>query len=210
MTDTLLQEVDAALRADRVAKLWHQHKHAIIGVAGAIILATAASNAWQSYREYQGGKTLAALDAAKSLMGAGKQEEAATAFGAVAARAHGETKALALTWQGRALASAGKTTEAVSVLSEATTSGVNLWSDIACLRLAGLDAKAAAPCLGAKTDSPLKELRAQWAAANAWEAGDKEGAVKALEAMAADEKTSLETREQVKQWLAVVNAQGKK
>lgn len=205
MTDNLLQEVDAALRADRAADLWNKHKSSIIGVALAIVLATAANSAWQYYRELQGGKTLAALSEAKTQMLAGKNEDAAQAFAHVAASEHGEMKALALVWQARALSSAGKTDEAVKVLSEATATGANLWSDMACLRLAGLDAAAAKSCLEAKDDSPLKELRAEWAVANLWEQGDSATATKSLEAMIADKKTSPDTREQLTQWLAVMN-----
>ncbi len=204
MTDNILQEVDAALRADRAAGLWHKHKTSILTVMAAIIFATAAQSGWQYYREQRGGALLEKLSAAKALMVSGKSENAAQQFAAIADAASGEMKALALVWQARAETTMGKGEVATKTLIAATQTGVNLWSDIACLRLAGLDATAAKPCLEAKTESPLKDVRAQWAAANAWEQGDSATAIAAVEAMIADEKTSLDSKQQLEQWLAVM------
>lgn len=207
MSDNLLQEIDAAMRADRAASLWQKHKTLIIGIAAAIVCVTAVQSIWQYYREVRGGRVLAQLEAAKSIMLSGQHEQAAKGFAEVANDTRGEVKALALVWQSRALTAAGKTEEAAAALTQATETGASLWSDLACLRLAGLNAAAAKPCLGAKDDSPLQPLRAQWAAANAWEQGDAAGAMKAIEAMIADEKTAETAREQLTGWLAVMKAQ---
>lgn len=210
MADSLLREVDEALRADRAANLWNTYKKPLIAIAVALVLGTAAKSAWHSYREAEGGKILTRLEAAKNLMIAEKPEEAAKQFAAVAADTSGEMKSLALVWQSRAEIGAKNREGAVKVLTEAASTGASLWADIACLRLAGLDATAAKPCLNADANSPLKAERAQWAAASAWAEGDSAAAVKRLEAMVADEKLSSDTRAQLEQWLNAIKAQSEK
>jgi hypothetical protein len=210
MADSLLKEVDEALRADRAASLWNQYKRTIITIAVVLVVATAAKSGWQSYREARGGEMLAKLSEAKNLIVAEKPAEAAKQFAEIAAGASGELKALALVWQSRAELAGNNKEAAAKALTDATATGANLWADVACLRLAGLDAAAAKPCLNASSNSPLKAERAQWAAAGAWAEGDKDAATKSLEAMIADEKTSVDERERLTQWLAVVKPQEQK
>ena len=207
MADTLLQEVDEALRAERAGALWAKYRGTIIGVAVALVLGVAAKTGWQHYREAKGGEMLVKLTEAQTLLEGGKPVEAATAFGAIAAEATGEFKDLALVWQSRALLNAGKKDEAIAPLKAAVADGASLWSDIACLRLAGLDAAAADSCLGAKTASPLAAIRAQWSAANLWAKGDVSGAKAMLEALIADKNTTPDTSARLTQWLALMNAQ---
>lgn len=203
-TDSLLREVDEALRADRALSLWQQHRKTIIGMALALVLGTAASNVWQHYREARGGDTLYALSQAEKLLATGKAEEAAAGFKAVADQAGSELKPLAMIWQARALVLAGKPEEAAAALKEAA-SGKGLWADIACLRLAGLNAKEAT-CLSNAQTSPLASTRAEWAAAEAWAKGDATTAIAALEKIIADPATPPETSARLTQWLAIMKA----
>ncbi len=205
MADSLLEEVDQALRADRAGALWSTYRKPLYAIAAALVLGTAANSAWQSYREAKGGALLLKLTQAQKLMDAGKSGDAAKAFGDVAASASGEFKDLALVWQSRALVQSGKMDDAVNALKTAATGGHNLWADIACLRLAGLDAASAEGCLSAKANSPLAATRAQWAAANLWAKGDVAGAKAALEAMIADKNTSADTAARLTQWLTLMN-----
>jgi hypothetical protein len=193
MADNLLQEVDQALRADHAAALWAKHRNTIIAAIAGVILLTAANSVWQHFREVRGGETLQALIESQKLLDDGKPAEA-----------------LALVWQSRALMAQGKKTEAVDALKIAVADGDSLWADIACLRLGGLDAKAAT-CLDAKKNSPLASTRAEWAAAQAWAKGDRKVAIASIEKLIADKDTSAEARERLAQWLASMNAQeGKK
>ena len=205
MADSLLKEVDDALRADRAAGLWNKHKGSIIALVAALILGTAINSGWQQYRQAQGGKTLLALTKNQELLKAGKAEDAAKGFAEVAASAEGDLQALAQVWQARALIAAEKKDEAIAVLKTASA-GTSLWADIACMRLAGLDAKAAT-CLSAAAASPLAGERAQWAAATAWGNGDRDAALAALEKLIADENTSQEARAQLLQWQATMKAE---
>ncbi len=209
MADSLLKEVDEALRADRAAGLWHSHKKTIVAFIVALILGTAANSAWQHIRHVRGGETLSQLIENQKRLDGGKFEEAAAGFAAIASDNRGELRALAQVWQSRALVAAGKKDEAVAVLKSASE-GKNLWSDIACLRLAGLNAKEAA-CLNIAQDSPLASERAQWNAANAWGNGERDKSIAGLEKLIADESTSQETRARLMQWQASMKAQqGKK
>ena len=207
MADSLLQEVDAALRADRAGALWQKHRGFIITVAVLMVAATAANSAWQAYREARGARMLTALTESKELLIEGKAADAAKGFKVIADGASGEFRDLALVWQARALLAANKKGEAIAALQTAVADGSSLWTDIACLRLAGLDAKAAAPCLVAKENSPLAATRAEWSAASAWAKGDHAAAIASIEKLLANPDTSADARERLTQWLASMKAE---
>ena len=206
MADHLVQEVDDALRADRVEAWWRANKTSVITFIVALILGTAANSAWQHYREVKGGHMLAELSVNQQLLAQGKNEDAANGFKAIADSASGEFQDLALVWESRALVAAGKKDEAVEALKRAVAGSSNLWSDIACLRLAGLDATAAAPCLAAPGASPLASIRAEWSAANQWATGDKAAAMTAIEKQLENKDITDDSRERLTQWLAVMKA----
>lgn len=206
MADSLLQEVDEALRADRAALLWKKYRATVIAVAALLVLGTALNSGWQYYRQAQGGKALFALTQSQKLLEAGKASEAATSFKAVADGASGELKALALIWQARALVMEGKKDEAAAALNAAVATGQSVWADIACLRLAGLDSKAGS-CLGASSKSPLASTRAEWAAADAWVKGEHEVALAAIDKLIADESASQDARARLLQWRVSMKTQ---
>lgn len=204
MADSLLQEVDDDLRAERLNRLWQQNKKTLLAFVIALILGTAANAAWQHYREVKGGHMLAMLSENQQLLEHGKAEDAAKGFKTIADGASGEFKDLALVWESRALFAAGKKDEAAAPLKEAVAGSSNLWSDIACLRLAGLDANAAVSCLAATSNSPLASTRAEWSAANQWANGDTDGAMAAIEKQLANKDLTQDSRERLTQWLAVM------
>lgn len=206
MADSLLQEVDEALRADKAGALWAKYRTPLFAIAAALILGVAANAAWQAYREAKGGALLIKLTDAQKLLDGGKAADAAKAFGDIAAGASGEFKDLALVWQSRALVLSGKKDEAVTALKTAVADGHSLWADIACLRLAGLDAASAKTCLSANATSPLAATRAEWAAANLWAKGDVAGAKAAIEKILADKNISGDTSARLTQWLSIMNA----
>jgi len=210
MADSLLKEVDDALRADRAGALWRKHRRFIITLGVIVIAATAANSAWQSYREARGGRILAALVANQQLLEHGNISEAAEGFQSIAAGADGDFKDLALIWQSRALMAAHKKPEAIAALSEAVASGDGLWNDVACLRLAGLDADAAKPCLAASNTSPLAHTRFEWHAAAAWARGEPAIARTTIAALLADPETDANSRARLVQWQASIDAMGTK
>ena len=207
MADHMIQDVDDALRADKFHEFWRQYRMLFLSIAVALILGTALHGVWQHQREIKGGEMLARLSANEKLLVENKAVEAAQGFGAIAKDASGEFKDLALVWQARALIAADKKEEAVSALKAAVSDGHNLWTDIACLRLAGLDRDAAAPCLAASNSSPLASTRAEWSAANLWAKGDTAGASAAIEKLLANPKTGADSRQRLSQWLASIKSQ---
>lgn len=204
----LLREVDEALRADRAANLWRQYRKTVLTIAAAIVLGTAAHSGWQHYREAKGGEWLLQLSEGRKLLDSGKTEEAITNFASVASETRGETKALAQVWQARALVVAERHDEAKTLLKAAAV-GNGLWADIACLRLAGLDA-GQADCLVAAHASPLAAVRGEWATAGLWQKGEREAALANLEKMIVSPTTSQDARGRLMQWQAVMKAQEKK
>lgn len=206
MADSLLKEVDDALRADRASALWNTHKKTVIAFAAALVIGTSANSVWQSYQQRKGGETLAALSTSQQLLNGGNAAEAAAGFKKIAGDTRGEVKALALVWQARALLAAKQTPEAIAALKEAVADGHTLWSDIACLRLAGLDAAAAAPCLADSTASPLAATRAEWSAASLWSSGKTAEAIASLDKQIANADTSPEGKARLSQWAAGMKA----
>ena len=207
MADSLLKEVDQAMRADRAAALWAKHRQTVIMCVVALILGTAANSAWQYIRETRGAEKMLAFSESQKLLVAGKPADAAKAFAAIADDSRGELHDLARIWQARALSTQGKKPEAISALKQAVA-GDSVWADIACLRLAGLDSKESS-CLSAQKNSPLATTRAEWDAANMWAKGDSKAAIASIEAQIADKDTSDAARDRLTQWLAGMKAQAK-
>ncbi len=211
MADNLLSEVDQALRAERAVALWRTYRTRLIALAALLIAAVAGNSLWQYQREWRGSETMRALAAAQTLLAEKKPLEAAKAFSNVVMTGHGSVRTLARIWQAKALVIANNEPEAVAVLKTAvSTSHGDVWGDIACLRLAALDAASAEPCLTAAGDSPLATTRTEWRIAEYWAAGEDEKAIAALEALLAstakDETINPEARERWTQWLATLNA----
>lgn len=204
MADHLLDEVNADVRAAQLENLWQRYRKPLaVAIIGVLVL-TAVNSIWQHYQEKRGGELLLALVDAKALYDAGKFTDAAQAFEAAAGNAHGENRALTTLWQGRALIAAGEKQKAIAVLKE-TAQEKNLWSDLACLRLAGLD-EASATCLAATHDSPLASQRRAWQAASDWKSGKTTQAIETLEELATSSSEPEASRAQINQWLATLRA----
>ena len=84
----IFQEVDEELRHDKWLQLWKQYQNYVIGLAGLIVVGTAAFTYWNYYdrqqREAEGLRYALALDDARS----GKLAEAADALNSLAGSAH--------------------------------------------------------------------------------------------------------------------------
>ncbi|MES2984384.1 MAG: tetratricopeptide repeat protein [Pseudomonadota bacterium] len=206
MADSLIREVDEALRADKIDQFWAKYRAAILFFCVALVVATAAVSMWNHYQEKRGGALMLRFAEAQVLFESGTLDEAAAGYAAIAADTSGELRDLAQLWQARALISAEKTSAAVPVLKDAASNGKSLWADIACLRLAGIDAKEAT-CLSDGKASPLASEKAQWAAASQWAAGDHDGAIASIEKQIADAATSPDARARLSQWLLSMKAQ---
>lgn len=203
MVDLLLSEVDADVRAEKMAALWRQWRQPVAVFCVTLVLVTAGVQGWNHHRQTRGARWLNQLAMAQKMLDSGKPAEAATGFAEVASHASGEARSIAQLWQARALVAANQTPEAVAVLKAATQGDASLWSDLACLRLAALEPKAAS-CLSVKSGSPLQRQRQLWHAAQRVQQGDKATARQTLSELAADEGAPPATRAMAAQWLASI------
>ena len=89
MTDNLLNEVDADLRAERMHQLWLRHRFTLLLAVVAIILASAGSTLWQNYQEKRGGEQLLAFRNAQALYEKGETQKAAEGFAALTSHTNG-------------------------------------------------------------------------------------------------------------------------
>lgn len=203
MADRLLQEVNADIRAEKMAVLWKRYRQPLAVFCVALVLATAAGQWWQHHRETRGVEWMAQLSSAQQMLTIGDAEGAASAFGAVADEAGGDARDIARIWQARALVAADKKPDAIAALKRIDLRQATLWSDIACLRLAALDAREAG-CLAAAAVSTLRSPRALWQAATEWEAGDKTKAAATLDALIADADAPEPIRAEAQSWRSAI------
>ena len=205
MADSLLNEVDADVRAERLNQLWLRYRFTLLFAVIAIILATAGATLWQNYQEKRGGELLLQFTHAQKLYAKNDFAGAADAFAGLAKTTNGDVSTLAQLWEGRALVKDARTDEATAVFKTAAARNDGIWADIACLRLASVDIDAAT-CLTSKQESPLANSRHEWHAANLWAAGKKDEAVALLEQLQTSADTSDATRATTAQWLATMRA----
>src|SRR3569832_381254 len=142
MADLLLNEIDEALRHDRMVALWHEWRKPLFYGAIALILGTAGASVWRDHREKVGQAAMETLTDGRSAYSKGDFAGAAASFHTVAGENGGALNDIARLWEGRALLAGGKKDEAVVVFAGlvAKPEGSDLlWRDLACLRLAGID-----------------------------------------------------------------------
>ncbi len=106
MTD-ILREVDEAMRVEKMARMWEEHKTVLITGITALILGTAAHSAWNAYdaskKRESTGAFISALDSAKPLE---QLEKLAT-------EESGSNRSLPLMSAASKAVAAGKFTEAI-------------------------------------------------------------------------------------------------
>jgi hypothetical protein len=201
--DPLLSEVDADVRAERLAQAWRTWRQPLAVFCVTLILATAAVQIWKRHQERVGGEALLKLTEAQSLLQKGKPAEAAKEFAEVAENTNGETRDIALLWQGHAESVAGHTEAAIAALMPVVEHGPGLWSDLACLRLVSLDQKQAA-CLE-KSEGALGLQKLEWNAALLWSKGSHSEAIETLKMIAESTKTENGVRAAAQRWLQVID-----
>ena len=207
--DTLLREVDDAVRHDAMVQLIRRYRKPVLAAALALILVTAGHSVWQDYAEKRGGETFALIDQGQHQFESGKYDEAAKNFASAAdGSLTGSAKDMAHLWQGRALAKAGRDGEAAAIYENLATKPQGheaIWPDLACLRLVAIDESKNA-CLGARGNTPLKTQRDLLLAASLWKQGKTAEAATLLKTLAASEDTPPATRALAQQFAAAVTA----
>lgn len=201
--DSLLREVEDALRYDRLMNLWRQYRAPFFAAVIALIVATAGGSLWREYRESRATDTLGALASAHRFYEQGRYDAAAKGFAQAEEEAFtGEARDLARLWQGRALEQGGESEKAVDTyasLADKPQGGDLIWRDLACLHLAGIAGERAADCLKAG-GSPLQHERALIEAARLWQAGDAKAADAKLAALAEDANAAEPLRRRAREY----------
>jgi len=204
--DSLLREVDDAVRHDRMLALWQRYRQPLFAAAIALVVATAGGSVWNGYQEKKAGESMQQFAIAQAQYDAGAYKDAADSFATTADIAlKGELRDLAQLWEARALEAGGKKNAAVKRLEELATNpqgGDLVWRDLACLRLVGIDSSKTA-CLkdGA---SPLAGERDLVRAAVLWQDGKADEAAALLTKLANDPNANDSVRTRAQQYLSAV------
>lgn len=209
--DSLMREVDDAVRHDKMMSAWNQFKMPLIYAAVALVIVTAGSSIWKNYQQGQAEKITLAFDAARTLYLDAKYDESAKAFDALTHQTRGELADMSKLWRARALLAGGKQKTALRTLQNIVIApeGRDLfWRDMACLHVIGLvktTAEVPEQCSG-KTDSPLASVLTQFYVAGKWSEGDNEAADAALKKLIEDESTPLALKMQARTFEPAIRA----
>lgn len=210
-SDPLLREVDEALRHDRLMEQWQQYRMPLLIAAIVFVVVSLGFTQWRNYREAKAGNAMEEFAAAQQLMKEEKFAPAAQAFSDIAQHSFTHELAdLAHLWQARALSEAKQTPAAIQILQALVAqpqSKQRIWRDIACIRLATLDA-AQSSCLALNDGSPLNGERSLLRAAQLWHDDHAEEARLLLQALLDNTQTPESVRENARRYLAVIAPSG--
>lgn len=210
-TDSLLREVDDAVRHDRMVALWRKYRAPLLAAAIALIVVTAGAGLWKGYQEKRAGEAMQQFTIAQQRYASGEFARAADDFATTADMApRAALRDLAHLWQGRALAQQGKTAKAIAVFESVATAPEGddlIWRDMACLHLVGLDSTKT-ECLKAG-DSPLAGERDLVRAALLWQDGKSEEAASILTRIATTPAYSETLRNRARDYLSVAGTTAK-
>lgn len=213
----IFHEVDEDLRRDRAKALWDKYGIYVLGLAVAIVLATAGLRGWQYWQETRaqasGDRYLAALQ----LIDEGKFDEAGKAFEALAGDGSGDYPALAMFGLADSRLDAGDFDGAVKEFDKISSGGTGdpMLTDIARLR-AGMilvdhgsrqDVESRLSAL-AEGQSPVRHSARETLGLAAWKAGDLEAAQKHYSQLLGDPAAPEVMRQRADLALAVITAQG--
>lgn len=213
--DSLLREIDDAVRQERMMGLWNHLKMPLIYAAVALIVVTAGSSVWNSYQKSQAEKITLAFDAARAHYVAARYEEAAKSFDALAHQTRGDMADMVKLWRARSLLAFDKKKTALRVLQNIVLApeGHDLfWRDMACLHVLGqVKSTAEVPegCSGEKP-SPLSAVLVQFRAAGKWSEGEAKAAEVMLEKLADNEQLSPNVRAQGRALETTIRTHAKK
>lgn len=118
----IFQEVEEDLRRDNLAKLWRRYGAWIIGLAAAIVVATAAFVGWRKYEESQQHALARQYAQATDLLGRSDREGALQAFASIGDDGGGYA-VLALLQEAQLLAESGDHSAAVALYERMAEDG---------------------------------------------------------------------------------------
>lgn len=157
----LFQEVDEAMRAEKWARFWDEHKIALLTAIAALILGTAFFAFWNNYQKSQDEKATTAIIAALD------SSDPSAALEKQAAQLSGNRKALALLNAAAAETKKGDSKKAIALYDELIKTGPKKsdFRDLAILQRASLlvdTAGSSAKDLTAQLDPVAKNDQSPW------------------------------------------------
>lgn len=160
----IFKEVDEDLRRERYLKLWRKYGKYVIAGAVAIVVATAASVAWQEYRKSQMLEQSTRFAQALDLAQEGRTAEAAAAFANLAADASADFTALARLQEAALKAKSGDVAGAVQIYGRlANDNGVDrAFRDLAVILGALHTVDSADPAALVERLAPLTAENSPW------------------------------------------------
>jgi hypothetical protein len=211
--DALIREVNDAVRADRLHRLWQQYRWPVFAAALMLVFVTAGNSVWRHYQRQQAEAATLAFAEAQAYYQREEFAIAAKKFEQLRHQARGSLADVVKLWQARALMAQQKTKAATRVLQNIVIApeGHDLyWRDQACLHLISLGSNAGVPpvCHG-KTPSPLAPVLMQMNAARLWQEGNTREAKALLEQLQLTAETPALIRQQSGSWGAVMRSQKK-
>jgi hypothetical protein len=202
--DSFIREVNEELRQDQARALWDRYGPIAIGIAVAVVLATAGWVAWDYWTESRANRSGDAFSQALTLASEGKHDEAIAALEALEADGYGAYPVLARLRAATVLAARGDHEAAVAAFDAAAADGSipDSIRDMARLR-AGLllvdngsyaDVSARVEALTADTN-PLRHSARETLGLAAWKEGKAVDALKLFDQITADESAPRNVRE---------------
>ncbi|MDP1730551.1 MAG: tetratricopeptide repeat protein [Devosia sp.] len=214
--DTLLREVDEALRGDRMRALWKRFGPYVIGAAVAIVVIVAVNEGWSWWQKSNAARSsdqfYAALELAEGTDIAAAQE----ALNRVAAEGSGGYPTLARFRQAGLLAQDGKTAEAIAAYDALATSETNARIRELALVLGAYllvdagDVAAVQQRIGGllAPENPMRNAAREAMGLAQYKAGDVNAARETFEAILNDPLASQELRGRIQVYVAQLIAEG--
>jgi hypothetical protein len=214
--DTLLREVDEALRGDRMRALWKRFGPYVIGAAVAIVVIVAVNEGWSWWQKSSAARSsdqfYAALELAEGTDIAAAQE----ALNRVAAEGSSGYPVLARFRQAGLLAQDGKTGEAIAAYDALATSQSDVRIRELALVLAGYllvdggDVAAVEQRVVGllAPENPMRNAAREAMGLAQYKAGDVNAALASFEAILADPVATQELRGRIQVYVAQLIAEG--
>jgi hypothetical protein len=208
--ESLFREVDEEVRQDQYKKIWKQYGNYITAAAVAVVVLVAGFKGWQYWQLTQSEKAARVFAEAVTKLEEGKTADADAAFAAIDHKGYARLGNLR---RAAALASQGKTDEAVALYDALANdkNGEQSIRDLAQVRAGYLLVDKLAPAelinrLGAfdNEESPWRGPAREIFALAAYRTGDYSMADRHLNAIIADQGVALELRQRAQTLLDVI------
>ena len=213
----IFQEVDEEVRRERLNNLWDKWGNVLLVLACVIVIGIGGWRAWEWWESKKAAEAGDAFEAALTLAEAGKNQEAAAAFAAIAAKAPAGYRMLARFRAAEELSALDRpgAVKAFDALAADGSIG-RVMQELAAVRAGMLLADTASyeemrsrlePQTAA--GNPFRHTAREMIALAAWRTGDMAAAKRWFEMITADGETPAGTRSRVEMLMALAAGEGK-